>query len=332
MTLLNGLLILIALILLTVGAECLVRGAATLSRRLGLSTLFIGLTIVGFGTSTPELFASLSAAAHGSGDIAIGNCIGSNIFNIAVILGVTALICPIPIRVSVVRSEVILVIAAALLPLLAALTGNMMLRWEGALFLLFLAVYIWRGAVLGRREAPEVADAVNREIAAVTTITKRPWSDRLPVQITLIAIGLALLVVGSNVLVHHAVGLARALGVPELAIGLTLVAGGTSVPELATSVMAALRKQPDIAVGNVLGSNIFNIAGILGVTALVEPQRITPQTLLLDTPVMLAASIACLPIMLSQRRIDRLEGAALVLGYGVYLAILFIAAPRWFGP
>jgi len=332
MTLINILLVLLALVVLTLGAELLVRGAASMARRLGMSTLFIGLTIVGFGTSTPELFASISAALRGSGDIAVGNCIGSNIFNIAVILGITAVICPIPIRAHLVRGEVVLVIGVALLPLIAALSGNVLLRWEGALLVAFLLLYLWRGAVLGRRESTELARDIHRGIADATTIARRPWSQRLVVQLVFIALGLALLVIGSAILVRSSVSIARSLGLSELVIGLTLVAGGTSMPELATSVMAAARKQPDIAVGNVLGSNIFNIAGILGVTAIVEPQRISTQTLLLDLPVMIAVSIACLPIMLSQHRISRLEGFLLVGSYGLYLTLLLTAAPQWFAP
>lgn len=317
--------------LLIVGAEVLVRGAASVARRFGVSSFFIGLTIVGFGTSTPELFASITAALENYGDIAVGNCVGSNIFNIAVILGLTAIIAPIPIQAELVRKEVKLVILVAAVPFITFFTDGMIERWLGILMVLALIVYVARGYFIGRQEPSNVAEEVDSELA---TATRLPLVQRLQqnlyVQIALIAVGLGLLVLGAKLLVDSAVDIARTLGMSELTIGLTIVAAGTSMPELVTSFVAALRKQSDISVGNVLGSNIFNIIGILGVTSIVKPQFVSDQVLMLDAPVMLLVSLAALPIMMSGRRISRGEGALLVTGYIAYVAVLILFAPSWF--
>lgn len=318
----------VSLVVLTLGAEALVRGAAGVARSLGVSSFFIGLTIVGFGTSTPELATGLVAAWSGNPDINIGNVVGSNIFNIAVILGFTALLCPIPVRLEVVRKETLLVIAVAFVPLLAA-AGGALQRWEGALMVAALVWYVHRGYRQGRKEAKEEAARVERELE--TELGLRSDDPRTPLRIAQIVVGLVLLVVGARFLTSSAVDIARALGVSELAIALTIVAAGTSAPELVTSLVAAVRKQSDISVGNILGSNIFNVLGILGVTTVVAPQRVKDQVLYLDTPVMLLASVALLPIMTSQARISRTEGAALLAGYGAYLVLLFLFAPGWFG-
>lgn len=323
--------IIVSLALLTVGAEALVRGAAGFARRTGLSSFFIGLTIVGFGTSTPELLSSITAALRDSDAIAVGNVVGSNIFNIGVILGVSALIYPISVQVRLVRREVLIVIAVAVVPAAAWLTSRGVERWEGAVMLALLGVYLWRGYALATRENVEVARRVEQEVADAALLNAgRAVMDRLIVQLLSVAVGLGVLMLGAGLLVTHAVTLAQSLGVSELAIGLTLVAGGTSLPELATSIVAAVRKQSDIAVGNVLGSNVFNVLGVLGATALVKPQTIQTQTIVLDLTVMAALSIACLPIMLSQARISRTEGALLTAGYIGYVLILFSAAPGWF--
>jgi cation:H+ antiporter len=322
----------VALLVLTGGAELLVRGAVAVAKRLGVSSFFIGLTIVGFGTSTPELCTSLVAAWRGTGDIAVGNVVGSNIFNIALILGVTALISPIALRLELVRKEVAIVIGVALVPLAALATGGELGRVAGCAMVLALVVYLWRGYVSGRREVQrELSEATVHEIEEELLVPERGWLAHPLTSLASIGAGLALLVGGSTLLVGAATGIARGLGVSDLVIGLTVVAAGTSAPELVTSLVAALRKHSDISVGNILGSNIFNILGILGITCVVMPQEVSRQVLVLDVPVMIAVSLACIPIMRSGARISRGEGLLMLAGYAVYVYVLFAWAPGWFG-
>ena len=326
----SGLLV-ASLLVMTLGAEALVRGAVAVAKRFGVSSFFIGLTIVGFGTSTPELCTSLVAAWKGTGDIAVGNVVGSNIFNIAVILGITALICPIPLRLDVVKREVIVVIGVACVPFIACLSGGTLERWAGGVMVALLVVFLWNGYRRGLAQNQQDLQA-NAE-AELETELALPSSDakaRPLVHLAMIAFGLALLVGGSWLLVQSATSIAKSLGVSDLVIGLTIVAAGTSAPELVTSLVAALRKQPDISVGNILGSNVFNVLGILGLTCVVMPQEVSRQTLALDLPVMLAVSLACLPIMMSGSRISRAEGAAMLVFYAVYAYALFAWAPAWF--
>lgn len=329
--LLNVGLLALSLVVLTGGAELLVRGAVSVARRFGLSSFFIGLTIVGFGTSTPELCTSLTAAARGSGDLAVGNVVGSNTFNIAVILGITALLSPIAIRLEVVRRELLVVMAVGLVPLVVAVSGGRIGRAAGAIMVVLLAVYLWRGYVVGRAQASEEETAAERELEREFGATAAGWRGHGAVHGAMIVAGLALLVGGSWVLVYSASSIARGLGVSELVIGLTIVAAGTSAPELVTSLVAALRRQSDISVGNILGSNIFNILGILGLTCVVSPQQVSRQVLVLDLPVMLLASAVCLPIMFSGARISRSEGLMMLSGYTLYAYALFAWAPAWFG-
>lgn len=327
--LLNAGLLVFSLLVLTAGAECLVRGAVSAARRLGVSSFFIGLTIVGFGTSTPELCTSLTAAARGSGELAVGNVVGSNIFNIAVILGITALISPIRVRVEAVRREVLVVLAVGLAPLTAAATGGRLGRVAGIVMVGVLGLYLWRSYVAGRAGAGAEDAAAERELEREFGATGGGWRRHPGVQAAMIVAGLLLLVGGSWVLVYSASSIARGLGVSELVIGLTIVAAGTSAPELVTSLVAAARGHSDISVGNILGSNIFNILGILGLTCAVSPQVVTRQTLVLDLPVMIGVSAACIPIMLTGSRISRGEGAALLAGYAVYAYVLFAVTPGW---
>ncbi len=324
------LVLLAALLLLTLGAEGLVRGATAIGRKLGLSSFFIGLTIVGFGTSTPELFTSLDAALAGKSDIAVGNVVGSNIFNIAFILGTTALICPIAVQLGVVRKEVLVVIAVAVLPYLALLDNDRMGRTLGVLLVGLLLVHITAGYLAGKRDSAAKSEATLNELERETGATSKAWWSSTGASIASIALGLGLLVWGSHLLVGSASSIARELGVSELAIALTIVSGGTSAPELFTSVVAATRKQPDIAIGNVLGSNIFNVLGILGLTCVVVPQTLAPQLFALDLPVSIALSLALLPIVTSAQRITRSEGAALIAFYVAYVFVLFRFAPTWF--
>lgn len=320
-----------SLVVMTLGAEGLVRGAVAVAKRLGVSSFFIGLTIVGFGTSTPELCTSLVAAWKGTGDIAVGNVVGSNIFNVAVILGITALICPIPLRLGVVKREIWVVVAVACVPFVALATGGRVERWAGGVMVALLVVYLWNGYSRGRSQNQKDLEAkAEEELEEELAIPEKGWLAHPVTNLAMIAIGLALLVGGSWLLVHAATSIARSLGVSDLVIGLTIVAAGTSAPELVTSLVAAVRRQPDISVGNILGSNIFNILGILGLTCVILPQDMSRQTQLLDLPVMLAVSVACLPIMMSGSRISRGEGAAMLAFYAVYAYALFAWAPGWF--
>ena len=316
------LLVVVSLAALALGADVLVRGAGSLARRAGMSPFFFGLTVVGFGTSTPELFTSLIAGLEGRGDIAIGNVVGSNIFNLALILGVTALIRPITVRLRDIRTEAWIVILAAVVPFVALPFGGVLGRASGALMLGLLALYV---AVAYRtsRRAGAAANAAEPDVP--------PGLPSVALSLAAIAFGLAILVGGSHLLVESASAIAATFGVSELVIGLTIVSAGTSTPELFTSLVAARRRELDLAVGNVFGSNIFNVFGILGLTCLIEPQFVRPQVLALDTPVMLAASLAMLPILFTGGRISRTEGGALVAGYALYVVVQLMWAPAWFG-
>lgn len=314
----------LGLVLLTFGAEFLVQGATRLARKAGVSSFIVGLTVVAFGTSAPELGGSIQAAFQGNGDLAVGNVIGSNIANICLILGLTALINPIPVHLLVVRKEVPLMILVSVLGV-AALTGSSVGRLSGGLLTGGLLVYIVRAYLVGRGESgDDLASQAAKELAEEVSGNKeRPlWYN-----LGLVAVGIAMLVGGSKLLVDSAVTIAGALGVPSVVIGLTMVAFGTSVPELFTSVVAAMRKQSDIAVGNILGSNVFNVLCVLGVSSLVSPDPlpVPSETLSRDAWVMLGVSLACVPIMLSRGRISRAEGAMLFALYLFYTVVLYLS-------
>ena len=317
--LLDILLVIGSVAVLAGGAEALVGGSVSLAKRLGLSSFFIGLTIVGFGTSTPELSTGVSAALRGASDVNVGNVVGSNIFNVAVILGVAALIAPIPVVTRLVRREAPVVVGVALVPFVTLASGGVLTRPIGAALVLALLVYLALAYRTGRREEAPASEGLPGIPEAGR---KHPL-----VALAMVVVGLAMLVFGSTMLVDSSVRLARAAGVSELLIALTIVSAGTSTPELFTSVVAAFRKQSDVAIGNIFGSNIFNVLGILGVSSIVSPQRVNEQVLRLDAPMMLLLSVACLPVMLSGARISRVEGGALLVGYAIYLtALLMIAA------
>lgn len=322
----NLLILAASLVVLVIGAEALVKGAASLARRMGVSSFFIGLTIVGFGTSTPELATGITAALRSRADpaysnINIGNVVGSNICNIALILGLTAIICPIPVRARVVRAEVIIVVLAAFVPFLAVLNQNVLFRWEGGVMVGLLGLYVWRGYRIGRRSDPAADLALEQELEHELGVDRPGWQSRPAGALVLVGAGLGLLVLGSMYLVDSAVAIARGMGVSELMVSLTVVAFGTSAPELFTSVIAARRGQSDISVGNILGSNVFNVLGILGISSMIQPQTVDRQVLWLDTPLMIVASLALLPIMLTGGRISRTEGGVLLAGYLVYLGV-----------
>lgn len=321
------LLMLIAgLALLIAGGEMLVRGASKLAVSLGISPLVVGLTVVAFGTSSPEFAVSVQAAMSGQVDIALGNVVGSNIFNVLFILGLSALIVPLVVSAQVVRQEVPIMLGASLLLAGFALDGSVV-RWEAGVLFALLVGYTAFLIVQSRRESA----AIQAEYAGETQLgAQRHWDDRLPVQLLLIVAGLLLLVFGSRWLVAAAVAIAQFFGVSELVIGLTIVAAGTSLPEVAASITAAIRDQRDIAVGNVIGSNIFNTLGVLGLSGLVAPLPLAvPQSLLeFDMLVMLAVAFACLPVFFTGATIARWEGAVLLGYYIAYIAFLVMTAQQ----
>ncbi len=312
----------IGLIALVLGAELLVRGASRLATTFGVSPLVVGLTVVAFGTSAPELAVSVNAALIGNTDLAIGNVVGSNIFNILFILGVSALITPLVVHAQIIRQEIPILIGASLL--LFALTADDRISLIESLFLLgSLAAYTIFLVVQSRKESKAIQDEYAAENDKKTT-----WDASIYVQLILILAGLYLLVQGSEWLVNSAVIFAKMMGISDIVIGLTIVAAGTSMPEVATSVMAAIKGERDIAVGNVIGSNTFNILGCLGVTALIAPAGliVPPSVLNFDMWVMLAVCFACIPVFMTGREIARWEGAVFIGYYIAYVSYLILSS------
>jgi cation:H+ antiporter len=309
---------------LVAGAELLVRGASRLGLIIGISPLVIGLTIVAFGTSSPEMAVSVRAALTNHPDIVIGSNVGSTNFNILFILGICALVTPLVISQQLVWYEVPIMIGAHLLLLAMSLDGRIT-KLNALILVLCLIGYLVYAIIKGRREAKQVTDeykeafSVRKNGLNVLSIVK---------QCGLIVLGLIFCVFGAGWLVDSAVILARAFGVSELVIGMTIVAAGTSLPEVATSVVATIRGQRDIAVGNVVGSNIFNILGIVGVAGLIAPDGITvaPSVLRFDLPVAIAACVACLPIFFTGHKISRWEGGVFLGYYAAYICYLILAA------
>lgn len=304
----------LSLLLLFAGAEGLIRGSASLAMRLGLSKLVVGLTVVAFGTSSPELLVSLEAALGGQGDIAIGNVIGSNSFNIGIILGITAIVCPIPVHRQIIRFDAPIALGVAILALFL-FRDHRVGRIEGGFLVAGIVAYTWINLIFARRETQLGQDGG----AAVPTspLPARHWA----IDLGLIAAGLGLLVIGARLLSDHSVTLARGLGVSDAVIGLTIVAAGTSLPELATSIVAAIRRQADIAVGNVVGSNLFNILGILGISSLVQPLD-APGISIVDVGAMILFSLLLIPLLYTGKTLHRIEGLLLLglyIGYVAYL-------------
>ncbi len=307
--------------LLVRGAELLVRGASRLGAALGISPLVIGLTVVGYCTSAPELAVSVKAALSGQADIALGNVVGSNIFNVLFILGGSALIAPLVVSQQLIRVDVPLMIGTSALVYLMGLSGRIT-RLEGAsLFVLALA-YTAFAIRQSRKESREVREEYDQHYGATR--------GSVAVNLALVGGGLALLVLGARWLVNGALAFAQVLGVSELVIGLTIVAAGTSLPEVATSFVAAARGERDIAVGNVVGSNIFNVVIVLGLSAVVSPTgvAVSPAALRFDVPVMIAVAVACLPIFASGYVIARWEGALFFVYYVAYTAYLALESQR----
>ena len=319
------------LVALVAGASLLVRGASRLALRLGLSPLVVGLTVVAFGTSAPELAVSTGAVLSGQSGLAVGNAVGSNIFNVLFILGVSALITPLAVHRQVIRQEAPIMIGAALLLIVTGLDGVLALT-DGLLLLGSLVAYT---AFLVRQSRVEPVGAGRDEFAdTLQPLAPGRWDAALPAQVVLILAGLVLLVLGSEALVRAAVSFARALGLSEVVIGLTIVAAGTSLPEVAASVMASVKGERDIAVGNVVGSCIFNLFGVVGLGAVVAALGaggalpLPPDVARFDLWVMLAALVACLPVFLTGREIARWEGGLFLAYYVAYSAYLVMAAQR----
>lgn len=307
-------------LLLVVGAEALVRGASRLALTFGISPLVVGLTVVAFGTSAPELAVSVGAGLGGQASIALGNVIGSNIFNVLLILGISALVAPLVVAVRLIRREVPLMIGLSILTLLFALDGAIS-RLDGILFFSGIIAYTVLLVRESRRDGQTRLDN-SGDTVVVEAPSSQTWKN-----ILLIITGLAVLVLGADFLVVSASSIATALGMSDLVIGLTVVAAGTSLPELATSVIAAIRGERDIAVGNIIGSNIFNILGVLGATSMITGSIDVPQGILtFDLPVMIAVSIAVLPILFSNLQISRWEGFIFVLYYVFYTVHLILVA------
>lgn len=311
---LNIILLIVSLGLLYWGAAWLVRGSASAGLRLGLTPLVVGLTIVAYGTSLPELLVSAKAALAGQGDIALGNVVGSNILNVAVILGLAAVIHPMKVQFQLIKLDAPIMIFVSVLFWVLFQDGRIS-RPEAGLLLLGAVIYTAGNLRLARRETTAQVDAEFGD-------SMPPVSKHWAVDLGFVAGGLVVLMAGSRLLVDNATGLARTWGVSEAVIGLTIVAAGTSLPELATSVVAAFKKQPDIAIGNVIGSNIYNVLCILGVSGLLAPLH-GPGIRPLDVYAMLFAAFLVLPILWTGLAVKRWEGAMLLGGYGVYLAILW---------
>ncbi len=311
--------------ILILGAELLVRGASRLALGIGISPLVVGLTVVAFGTSSPELAVSIGAALTGQADIALGNVIGSNIANVLLILGISAVITPLVVTQKLVRRDVPLMIGVSVLLLLLGLDGRIG-RLDGLLFFAGVVTY----TVLAIRQSRAENAAIAAEYAAEFGQAGRPAGRQMLLNVGAMAVGLALLMLGARWLVDGAVSIARLLGLSELVIGLTVIAVGTSLPEVATSVIASIRGERDIAVGNVVGSNLFNILSVLGLTAAVTPRGIAvpAQALRFDLPFMIAVAVACLPIFFTGYRISRWEGALFLAYYGAYTVYLLLNATQ----
>ncbi len=320
----------LGLVLLVVGADTLVAGASRIAARLGISSLVIGLTVVAFGTSAPELAVSVTGALSGQADLALGNVVGSNIFNVLFILGIAALVAPLVVQPQLMRLDVPIMIAVSGVCWLMALDGSIG-RIEGIVLFIGIVVYTTLLIRMARRQGAVSAAASAAAVAVTDDIAPLPAKglrDRLIVQVAMIAAGLVMLVFGSQWLVAGAISLAKGFGVSELVISLTIVAAGTSLPELATSVLAAYRGERDIAVGNVVGSNIFNILCVLGLSSVIAPAGIAvaPAAEAFDIPVMTFVALACLPLFITGGIVSRWEGAVFLVYYIAYTVYLVLAA------
>ncbi|MBI2373353.1 MAG: calcium/sodium antiporter [Deltaproteobacteria bacterium] len=317
-----AILLVAGLALLGLGGELLVRGASKLAISTGLSPLVVGLTVVAFGTSAPELAVSVQAVVEGQTDIAMGNVVGSNVFNVLVLLGLSALVTPLTVTAQIVRQEVPVMIAVSFLLYGFAVNGTIS-RVEGVVLFSLLVIYTFVLVRQSRRESQGVGAEYGKE----RHVAAKSWADTMLGQGALIAAGLALLVLGARWLVEGATDIARSLGVSELVIGLTIVAAGTSLPEVAASVTAVLRGQRDIAIGNAVGSNTFNILSVLGLSAMVAPAPLLVSSDLLefDLAVMVGAAMVTLPICVTGQ-VARWQGGLLLMYYASYTTYLVLDA------
>lgn len=296
---------------LFLGGEGLIRGSSSLSIRVGISPLVVGLTVVAFGTSSPELLVSLKAAIMGSSSIALGNVIGSNIANIALILGLSAVITPIEVHANVIKREIPIMIVVSLLLIFFLLDGTLGFI-EGLIFIILLIAYTVVNILLSLKENKEIEKEFEEGLKSRLNI---------PLATLFIIVGLVFLFFGADLFLKGAVSLAKMFNVSDAIIGLTIVAVGTSLPELFTSIIATIKKESDIAVGNVVGSNIFNILSILGISAIIVPIS-SSQISIIDLGAMLAAALILLPLSYTGFRISRLEGLLLLIGYFAYIFLL----------
>jgi len=314
--------------LLIIGAEFLVRGASNLALAMGIAPLVIGLTIVAFGTSAPEIAINLQAALNQQPDLAIGNVVGSNILNILLILGIAALIAPIGVSQRLIRWDVPIMIGASGLLLLFAL-DNKISSWEGLVFISIMALYTTFSIMQGRARPVQLPSEELTEPQTPLPTTPELSTNqtyRLPLQILFIIAGLGLLIQGAHWLVIGGVVIAEYFGISQLIIGLTILAIGTSLPEIATVVVASLRGQQELIVGNVIGSNLFNILLVLGLSSIIAPLEISSAALTFDIPIMIATALLCLPIFFTNNLIERWEGGLFVSYYLAYTLYLIFKA------
>jgi len=306
------------LALLVLGAELLVRGASRLALTIGVSPLVIGLTVVAYGTSSPELAVSAKSAIEGQAGLSLGNVVGSNIFNVLFILGLSALIIPLTVAQQIIRFDVPIMIGLSFLTLFVSLDGTIG-HLDGIIFFTGLLVYTVYIIYKSKTESKDIQNEFKTEFGETETASWG-WLKNSGFIIT----GLVLLVIGSEWLVNSAIIFAKLLGVSEVVIGLTIVAAGTSLPELVTSIVASIRHERDIAVGNIIGSNIFNIMGVLGLSSILSPSGITVSSSFtgFDLPIMIGVAFACLPIFFSGGRISRLEGLLFFSYYIIYTVYL----------
>lgn len=306
------LLFILGVVLLYLGGEGLVRGSSRLARNLGINTIVIGLTLVAFGTSTPEFVVSLFAAFKGSSDLVVGNIVGSNISNIGLILGISALICPIMVQMKILKTEVPIMIIVSLVMMLTAFNLRIGF-YEGILLFattVAFVIYTYYSAL----EEPSEIETEFKEFIGTNNSNNR--------NIFFIVVGLLGLIIGARLVVNSAIFIASAFGISELVIGISVVAIGTSLPELSTSIVAAYRKEHDIVVGNIIGSNIFNI-GILGFVSIIHPINVNSGVLKYELPVMILFALSVIPIMKTGFKVSRLEGILLLLFYLLFVIFLF---------
>lgn len=308
--------LIIGLVSLYLGADWLIRGSSRMARDLGVDGLIIGLTVVAMGTSMPELTVGVIAAVRHSGDIAIGNVVGSNIANIALILGLAAVIRPISIQLRLLKREVPIMIGAAFLFYLLALNGELT-RLDAAALLIGLAIFVFYLLRDARQEPATVSVEYQKFTAPGGTLVGH---------IGLTLLGLGTLLVGAHLVVNGGSEVAQRLGVSELVIGLSIVALGTSLPELATAVAASVQDEGDILVGNVVGSNVFNVFAVIGFSAMTNPLGVGREIIVLEGPIMLAVSVLLLPFVWTALRVSRMEGGILLAAYAAFIVSLALPA------